>query len=114
MRISDWSSDVCSSDLGALGVGVGDPVALVSLDEVDERLTGALLEPPEPLLRDPAVGGARQGQDRLAHPEIGREPSRESVCPYVEVSGVAVTLKTKQTRKRRSTLHQDYNSITKN
>src|SRR3546814_14614628 len=28
MRISDWSSDVCSSDLGPVGAAVGDPQSL--------------------------------------------------------------------------------------
>src|SRR3546814_9559666 len=63
MRISDWSSDVCSSDLRALG-GV------------------------EPAPLDAGrVGGARHDSAQridLAHQvEIGRASCRERVCQYV-------------------------------
>src|SRR3546814_981452 len=34
MRISDWSSDVCSSDLGGFNLGFGDRVARVGRDSI--------------------------------------------------------------------------------
>src|SRR3546814_6464324 len=37
MRISDWSSDVCSSDLG-LSMGIVNAGALVVYDEIDADL----------------------------------------------------------------------------
>src|SRR3546814_3342790 len=93
MRISDWSSDVCSSDLhgeelGQLGVGLvdrlfGDVVARVhepggeaAAHPVDDRSPGggvALLEPEEVDLEDLSHGGN----------QIGRTSCRESVCQYV-------------------------------
>src|SRR3546814_17404591 len=42
MRISDWSSDVCSSDLGHLVAVLGDDVAdVVTLERYRERVEGA-------------------------------------------------------------------------
>src|SRR3546814_14654620 len=40
MRISDWSSDVCSSDLGSFLLGCGGALANLILDAVDERVRG--------------------------------------------------------------------------
>src|SRR3546814_4452638 len=66
MRISDWSSDVCSSDLpalrGDLVVGRVDRREL-AVGEVDELLRHAL--------RGQPVG------------KIGRASCRERVCQYV-------------------------------
>src|SRR3546814_17353945 len=70
MRISDWSSDVCSSDL--LGV---DRIAAPHDDEVGLHH----------LLR---IGAAPR-----AAGEIGRASCRERVCQYVSISVVAVSLK---------------------
>src|SRR3546814_10323194 len=66
VRISDWSSDVCSSDLFALYGGADDPEP------------GSL----------PCV--ARRG-----HGEFGRASWRERVCRYVYIVVVAVSLNTK-------------------
>src|SRR3546814_4365757 len=38
MRISDWSSDVCSSDLGDATIGLGDAGDLAVLDDGDAVL----------------------------------------------------------------------------
>src|SRR3546814_12978054 len=85
MRISDWSSDVCSSDLA-------DALFLTDLGEFPGDFRG---------------GGGVVDEDRaLAHPgegavvaeddaEIGRAACRERVCQYVEISVVAVSLKKK-------------------
>src|SRR3546814_2295605 len=71
MRISDWSSDVCSSDLPALALAADPDAALVRLERVvaasagDERVADAIAN-------DPTT--ARQ---------IGRASCRERVCQYV-------------------------------
>src|SRR3546814_5696258 len=63
MRISDWSSDVCSSDLGSRPVGHVDVhVGLLEARRLDAELGGATA--------DVAV-------------EIGRASCRERVCQYV-------------------------------
>src|SRR3546814_21136742 len=111
MRISDWSSDVCSSDLGS------SPPCCEGADHASGRLmlkgrhaairpaaatraafdfTMLLLEnaamaqlceilPPNPAL-------SRRG-------EIGRAQCRERVCQYVSISVVAVSLQKKIRQK---------------
>src|SRR3546814_12016496 len=98
MRISDWSSDVCSSDLlpfvfrvhDAHGAARFTEAALVDRDHVIACVIEALDET--------AVRG--RGFTRAAVTvtlqQIGRASCRERVCQYVEISVVAVSLK-KQT-----------------
>src|SRR3546814_10066597 len=82
MRISDWSSDVCSSDLfadrGAVAE-LGDRLAAVFEAEAfgDARADLALF----PQLEQPRDIGAVA--HRLARDEIGRASCRERVCQYV-------------------------------
>src|SRR3546814_14704936 len=103
MRISDWSSDVCSSDLAEVERqrGIFEIVALVrerlgrthQAEQIDAlglahaRCGGALAaehdDRVEPVLRR-----------RL---EIGRASCRESVCQYVLISLVDVCLKNNKT-----------------
>src|SRR3546814_9380429 len=74
MRISDWSSDVCSSDLPRLqryllaGDAVRVAAALVALVVVADELRDA--------------GQPLQPVDDL-EPQIGRASCRERVCQYV-------------------------------
>src|SRR3546814_1178886 len=69
MRISDWSSDVCSSDLGARGRDQ-HRIAL-------RRIGGGA---PERLHRRIAVGRCAGAK---ASAQIGRASCRERVCQYV-------------------------------
>src|SRR3546814_16807985 len=80
MRISDWSSDVCSSDLlgrFSLAGTLGMSIFVTSFSY-------------------------RQGLPREADLvfdvrfQIGRASCRESVCQYVSISVVAVSLKKKK------------------
>src|SRR3546814_13114259 len=107
MRISDWSSDVCSSDLD----GVVEPVhldpaaALQPLQRtVNKPIDIDLLEP----AGDPG-GESLYVSERKVYPrdvsgrfdklrklaEIGRASCRERVCQYVYILVVRVSLKTK-------------------
>src|SRR3546814_13762046 len=113
MRISDWSSDGCSSDLS---IQAGDlNLALRSLEQHDLDLA----ERTDPLVLGLALGGTAQGEHseargllgqllqaapretqrhRVGHAralELGRATCRERVCPYGQISGVAVYLKKK-------------------
>src|SRR3546814_2388798 len=82
MRISDWSSDVCSSDLRDLAVGVelrvGQPVG---------RRLGIAERHEDHAVGDSAVGAGDQldgaAPRRDADPGIGRASGRERVCQYV-------------------------------
>src|SRR3546814_10986594 len=113
MRISDWSSDVCSSDLpraqaeeGRLLVGLahrqrgvaagfGEGVAAgVDMREPDEgrdrRVAGG------DVIADLAENLHRVGVALRRQRQIGSASGRERVCPYVWISGVAVSLKKKK------------------
>src|SRR3546814_20659678 len=82
LRISDWSSDVCSSDLWFLL-----PVYPL-IDHWPLAAVWALLT------LGPVVLLVLQWLVR----EIGRASRRESVCQYVAISVFAVTLKDKYTQ----------------
>src|SRR3546814_6314413 len=86
MRISDWSSDVCSSDLaGRLRLATPSPACY-------PRRGGVRLFPPrrsahvpEHADEDPLSPRPRNADDeaRPARAEIGRASCRERVCQYV-------------------------------
>src|SRR3546814_19789007 len=91
MRISDWSSDVCSSDLSTIpdpfpdnvmawiGVRVEKCLGLMDALEIDSA---------------PIVGNSMGGALTLQLLSvIGRESCRERVCPYVSIQVVAASLK---------------------
>src|SRR3546814_18197904 len=75
LRISDWSSDVCSSDLGFGAESRGDRAG-GGVEAVEVGHRAALVRPAYP-----------------PTPEIGRASCRERVCQYVSISVVAVSLK---------------------
>src|SRR3546814_3536015 len=74
MRISDWSSDVCSSDLAALEGGIVKDVHLFC------PLHAARFD-----MRDGSTSGALTKQPIRTFPvrEIGRASCRERVCQYL-------------------------------
>src|SRR3546814_15481753 len=89
MRISDWSSDVCSSDLR-------DAHLWESLQEAIHQLVGNA-----GLAGAASAGEADDGRQkpglgtRLLRSQIGRASCRERVCQYVSISVVAVSIKKK-------------------
>src|SRR3546814_14698345 len=107
MRISDWSSDVCSSDLLAdaddatlldIGIGTGQQEvavlrALAAQDRLPRRLHIVGIEPGPSMLADAERSFAALGAELGL--EIGRASCRERVCKYVSISVVAVSLKKK-------------------
>src|SRR3546814_1809163 len=74
MRISDWSSDVCSSDL---------PLARAGRDVIDHEIGGrrraAEIEQPDAEFTQPLV----HRLEFVEAFEIGRASCRERVCQYV-------------------------------
>src|SRR3546814_15004816 len=111
MRISDWSSDVCSSDLAARVLAVGRDTTELAQEpaqrppkqfrlahELDAKTKAQLCrQPPHHI----PGGGMRRG-------EIGRASCRARVCQYVSISVVAVSLKKKKkaiTRSRSNEAH---------
>src|SRR3546814_18037511 len=98
MRISDWSSDVCSSDLptlrparGTVGAGSGRSDGATSVFGAPSRSASVRTDAP-PIIA--AMQSARVQSHRLSD-EIGRASCRERVCQYVSISVVAVLLKKK-------------------
>src|SRR3546814_18654664 len=90
MRISDWSSDVCSSDLGqaptrttAVMAGIGIRLARLHLRQPLGRVRTQLPASVRTVRAAPAI--------RVL--QLGRASCRESVCQSVKVSVVAVSLK---------------------
>src|SRR3546814_15708065 len=103
MRISDWSSDVCSSDLSALQAELVEQYFAELLGAADrERLAGEAVDlafDAQHLVREfarqprqiVAVDHEAGALHRLD--EIGRASCRERVCQYVYSSVVAESLK---------------------
>src|SRR3546814_21194114 len=106
MRISDWSSDVCSSDLRhgetVYRCDVSLPVRLQARGrrwpegrrqrhgKITHRRKGSRLAPGE------RAADRRNALADTMHGEIGRASCRERVCQYVEISVVDVQLKKKK------------------
>src|SRR3546814_13708521 len=100
MRISDWSSDVCSSDLFGLDQLLENAELVVGIEDGEIALQADQFGVAAEHLRRDAVKGAEPGHaldrvadhapDALAHfarrlvgEEIGRASCRERVCQYV-------------------------------
>src|SRR3546814_11594300 len=104
MRISDWSSDVCSSDLfgGGSGLDCAKAIALMvgqkrpMWDFEDVGDNWKLVDPAgvAPIIAVPTTAGTGSEVGRAA--EIGRASCRERVGQYVEISVVVVFLKNKE------------------
>src|SRR3546814_12153990 len=110
MRISDWSSDVCSSDLllSSFACAVPGIMATRAIPDPKDRLTTILIAPLMTcsarlpvytliigvFIPNRAVGGSPVGLQ-----EIGRAPCRARVCLYVLVQEVAVSIKKKKKKK---------------
>src|SRR3546814_12997137 len=104
MRISDWSSDVCSSDLqraAPLVEGEKNGMLAAPCGGQRERQGQRGLSDPrsadEKRVGSPPQATAEQFVDLgiAARRKIGRASCRERVCQYVSISVVAVSLKKK-------------------
>src|SRR3546814_18217709 len=98
MRISDWSSDVCSSDLVDLGLDDRDQAVgrdafrlgeLLLRDRLDPRRIGQVDDAAH-LGSEHALGDCARAQ---GVEEIGRSSCGERGCTSVSVSVVALELK---------------------
>src|SRR3546814_20239432 len=106
MRISDWSSDVCSSDLVAVTPSISLPVSLnpttsgISIDTGWPSIAASAsifaLTPAERAVVNDATAVERRR-------ESGRATRRERGSQYVSIPVVAVPLKTKTTHHYKST-----------
>src|SRR3546814_994715 len=83
MRISDWSSDVCSSDL--VNDALTDPALIAQLDSLEQWLrsqpeVGSVVSYVDHLK---LINRAFNDDDPAAYVKIGRASCRERVCQYV-------------------------------
>src|SRR3546814_11111644 len=102
MRISDWSSDVCSSDLVErlllpLLARLGTPPVLAGYCLGGTMALAAACAMPVAGLAMIAApwrfaGFSDRARGAIASLLIGSASCRESGCTYVEIYGVAVTL----------------------
>src|SRR3546814_17198177 len=106
MRISDWSSDVCSSDLlechaflgaeadalthiGAIDDKIGPVIGDATDKNVDVRIVGVPMVDRDPIEAGPEITRhvlhqvAREAAEIVHRTEIGSASCRERVCPYV-------------------------------
>src|SRR3546814_14991303 len=106
MRISDWSSDVCSSDLPAHVADIDGRFRRTVIGAVGQRerlgIARGNRRRPDRLQRLRQCRLDRFGPAPQHHlQEIGRASCRERVCQYVYISVVAVSLKKKITMMNR-------------
>src|SRR3546814_12676899 len=91
MRISDWSSDVCSSDLPFPMPLIAkakrhDGMGSALHSRAPRKLAGRWQLPPHPFYRTQPVKSA-------AYNEIGLASCRDRLCQYVYISFVAFSFK---------------------
>src|SRR3546814_14705170 len=98
VRISDWSSDVCSSDLSKVrGRFVRHCLAMPDrAARAKVQFYAARGQRPSSL----RAAGRQRGNPGRAQTEIGRASCMERVCQYVTIHDVAVSVK-----KRITTTH---------
>src|SRR3546814_6968184 len=100
MRMSDWSSDVCSSDLLALGTAFGDEVVVQARgDDAEAALVAIAALLATDMGEAPAAAApaplAATDPLRAGQIEIGRASGRERVSHDVDISGGRYTYKKK-------------------
>src|SRR3546814_6459448 len=99
MRISDWSSDVCSSDLQQLladghatgnhtfhhlnGWNTPDEEYLRDIQQCRDLVRSNLFRPPYGRIRKSQIVKLRQSDNSMRLVKIGRASCRERVCQYV-------------------------------
>src|SRR3546814_13415455 len=103
LRISDWSSDVCSSDL-ALDRGAPRGAQAGGIGETRHAGRQPLQRHAEHRDAAAVVAGRDPRQVGAAHLQNGNASCREKGCPDVEIPRFAVPLQ-KNTIKRQSIHH---------
>src|SRR3546814_14844870 len=111
MRMSDWSSDVCSSDLGRDPAFHAEPLDLTRPPAPVKTAAAAIavrpmisVPPGSEAIKAVTAPDSIDEAHRLldaGRNEIGRASCRERVCQYVSISVGAVSLKKKPSNRNR-------------
>src|SRR3546814_20832938 len=88
MRISDWSSDVCSSDLGRIGIGCQTDLADVAAGEAvfEQAADGIAVQRTLVRLAQVEMGIERDEPDSVQRNAEGMRSDRKSVVKGKSVS----------------------------
>src|SRR3546814_16009162 len=98
MRISDWSSDVCSSDLRFAVMDINLHLRCADQAQQSKAADDARLDGD----RQRRFARCARAGRRIEHrPEIGGASCRERVCQYVEISVSSVSFKKNKTSRER-------------
>src|SRR3546814_14341789 len=111
MRISDWSSDVCSSDLYFAHACVFAAQTLAGHLQVsnDKNNTWTRIQAADAQSRSQMKLksiSSKVYRAILAVSQIGRASCRARVCKYVSISVVSVSLKKKYTKNSETNTHK--------
>src|SRR3546814_13339960 len=98
MRISDWSSDVCSSDLADLGLGGGDLRASERTFQQIQQVAGRAGrgQKPGPVLLQthqpeaPVIEALVSGDSRGLYAADTESRRRQAKPPYVRLAGLTL------------------------
>src|SRR3546814_20292302 len=104
MRISDWSSDVCSSDLPIVPIVIHNATDVAPKNEFVMRpatVRVTVLPPVDTAKWSVRTMGSHVRDVRNMFLPIGRASCRERVCQYVLISVVAVSLKKQNTNQHK-------------
>src|SRR3546814_18194972 len=98
MRISDWSSDVCSSDLIVVILALATALRFYFVSWLGERTVADIRQAVQRNLLRLAPGFFEENRPSAiaSRMKMGRASCRERVCQYVSIPVAAVTLKKKK------------------
>src|SRR3546814_1231704 len=103
MRISDWSSDVCSSDLGAVAVTAADQEDASARLGVGRRQFYNLLASYRERLKGASAHGHRNGARRRID-----ERKETVIAQAIEVAGAAARMRDVQADRKSTRLNSSH------
>src|SRR3546814_13977712 len=109
MRISDWSSDVCSSDLTPVVVAMGPPVGLPTYKHGvnnAQNAQNAEAMPATPTCQKPRTTDLQEGKNVAENRTPQKRPKHESIpeinSPLPPILGLSLVLAAARRASRRS------------
>src|SRR3546814_1901181 len=103
MRISDWSSDVCSSDLGTFGLNVVEGTVLTSLKNDKETFYDTRLDH-RPDSSEEGYGGSLRIDQDVGFADLRSEEHTSELQSLMRISYAVFCLKKKKKKHRHISL----------